>query len=174
MNCGVKEGLEGAVKDCPNDNGGLTLRIDTKYYRIGIHKQTLEAVGAPEFIRLGYEPKTRQLMVLGAGSDMYKAVRVRFSSSGPFYIYCKGLITALQSAGRILEKEGSYLVYGKLREGGSGELAVTFPMKDAELSPAGAEWKEDLPKDAVRTVDRTSAAEKGSEAGERPGREGSE
>ncbi|MBO5568864.1 MAG: hypothetical protein J6A79_08050 [Clostridia bacterium] len=110
--------------------GKYTIRIDTKYYRICVHKITLSAIGDPEFVRLGYEPNSKQLMLLGVGSDMYKAIRVRFTTGGSFFIHCKGLIQALQRTGQIMKEEGSYLLNGDLM---AEEPAITFPLKTAEL-----------------------------------------
>ena len=119
-----------------SNDGKLTIRIDTKYYRICVHKPTLIAIGDPEFVRLGYEPNSKQLMLLGVGSDMYKAIRVRFTTGGSFFIHCKGLIQALQHTGQIMKEEGSYILNGELME---QESAITFPMKTAELITADAD-----------------------------------
>ena len=123
-------------------NSNLTIRIDTKYSRICVHKNTLEAIGFPEFIRLGYEPNSKQIMVLGVGSDMYKAIRVCFTTGGSFYSHCRRLIRTLRLSSQVLEEEGSYVLNGVLR---AEEPAAIFPLRGAQVASTGAAPAPDRP-----------------------------
>lgn len=91
----------------------LTLRIDTKYNRISIHRKTIAAIGDPTFIHLGYDPELKSLMILGTWVDDTRAVRVSFDSSGSFYIHSKRLIEGIRQVGNVLTQSGSFLLYGE-------------------------------------------------------------
>lgn len=107
---------------------GLTIRIDTRSGRICVHKHTLQAIGSPEFIRIGYEPGSKSLMVLGTWSGGEKGVRVSFDSGGSFYFRCKGLVEGIQKVGNVLQEPGSYRIRGKLS---AREPAASFPLCEA-------------------------------------------
>lgn len=107
----------------------LTLRIDTKYNRISIHRKTITAIGDPTFIHFGYEPKLKSLMILGTWVDDTGAVRVVFDSSGSFYIHSKRLIEGIRHVGNVLTQPGSFLLYG---EKVKSVPAVSFCLKNAD------------------------------------------
>lgn len=106
----------------------FTMRIDTRYNRICIHRKTLKAIGDPTFIHLGYHAKTKELMVLGTWIDDRKSIRVRFDNSGSFYINSKGLIEGIRSVGKILMEDASYIAVG---EKADNLPAITFSLSDA-------------------------------------------
>ena len=72
----------------------LTLRIDTKYNRISIHRKTIAAIGDPTFIHFGYEPKLKSLMILGTWVDDTGAVRVSLTVPALFISTAKDLSRA--------------------------------------------------------------------------------
>ena len=90
------------------------LRINTRYNRIGIHRHTLESIGNPEFIHLGFHPTSGRLMVLGTWGDEKKAIRVHYDQKGSFYFYSKSLINGIRMINGALNKQGSYLFKGTL------------------------------------------------------------
>ena len=108
----------------------LTLRIDTKYNRISIHRKTIAAIGDPTFIHFGYEPKLKSLMILGTWVDDTGAVRVSFDSSGSFYIHSKRFIEGIRQVGNVLTQPGSFLLYG---EKVKSVPAVSFCLKKADI-----------------------------------------
>lgn len=113
----------------------LTMRIDTRYNRICIHRKTLKAIGNPAFVHLGYRADTKELMVLGTWIDDRKSIRVRYTGSGSFYINSKGLIEGIRSVSQILLKDDSYIVAGVK----SDRLpAISFCLTEAFISPEGS------------------------------------
>ena len=112
-------------------DGELTIRIDTRYNRIHLHRQTLKAIGDPEFVHLGYLARTKSLMVLGTWINEQKAIRLRFTTSGSCYVHSKKMIEGIRSVSGVLMEQGSYLLH-------AGELAdkvpaVSFPLEKAEI-----------------------------------------
>jgi hypothetical protein len=107
----------------------LTLRIDTKYNRISIHRKTIAAIGDPTFIHFGYESESKSLMILGTWVDDTRAVRVSFDSSGSFYIHSKRLIEGIRQVGNVLMQPGSFLMFG---EKVKNVPAVSFSLKNAD------------------------------------------
>ena len=110
------------------DGQEYTIRIDTKYNRICIHRKTLNAIDNPRFIHLGYQAKTKELMVLGTWVDDRKSIRVRYNSSGSFYINSKGLIEGIRSVSNILLDDASYLAAGKKAD---SLPAISFSLSEA-------------------------------------------
>ena len=116
---------------CGRSKGELTIRIDTRYNRIHLHRQTLKAIGNPEFVHLGYLARTKSLMVLGTWVNEQKAIRLRFAVSGACYVHSKKMIEGIRSVSGVLMEQGSYLLH-------AGDLAdkvpaVSFPLEKAEL-----------------------------------------
>ncbi|MBR0457382.1 MAG: hypothetical protein IJJ01_12025 [Firmicutes bacterium] len=112
----------------------LTIRIDTRYNRICIHRKTLKAIGNPTFVHLGYRADTKELMVLGTWIDDRKSIRVRYTGSGSFYINSKGLIEGIRSVSQILLNNDSYIVVGIKAD----QLpAISFCLTEAIISPEG-------------------------------------
>lgn len=110
------------------DGQEYTIRIDTRYNRICIHRKTLKAIGDPLFIHLGYLAKTKELMVLGTWVDDRKSIRVRFDGSGSFFVVSKALIEGIRSVSGILKGNGSYLAVGKKAE---TIPAISFSLAEA-------------------------------------------
>ena len=108
----------------------LTLRIDTKYNRISIHRKTITAIGNPTFIHLGYEPELKSLMILGTWIDDTKAIKLIYDSSGSFCIHSKKLIEGIRLVGNVLMHPGSFLLYG---EKVKNVAAVSFCLKKADI-----------------------------------------
>jgi len=118
------------------DGQEYTIRIDTRYNRICIHRKTLKAIGDPLFIHLGYLAKTKELMVLGTWVDDRKSIRVRFNNSGSFFVVSKALIEGIRSVSGILKENGSYLAVGKKAD---NIPAISFSLSDAETVAATEE-----------------------------------
>lgn len=114
----------------PEQSNGLFIRIDTKYNRIHLHKNTLKAIGDPEYIHLGYQPKIKTLMLLGTWVNEQKAVHLRFSRKGSCYVHSKAMIEGIRRTSGLLCGDHSYLLRGEL----SGSFpAVCFPLEDAKV-----------------------------------------
>lgn len=109
----------------------VKLRIDTRYYRMCIHRQALKEIGDPPFLNFGYDPENMRLMIIGSWVDDRKAVRVRYSTSGSVYVFSKPLLVGIRQVSNILTSNASYLVEGEVRE---KERFLLFPLKDAEIT----------------------------------------
>ena len=108
----------------------LSLRINVYTHRICIHRSTLREIGDPEFIHLGVHPGTENLIVLGTWVDERRAIRVRFTKGGSFFVNSKPLIEGIRNTIHCLETPGSYLLNGKK----IGSLpAISFSLKDAQM-----------------------------------------
>ena len=108
----------------------LSIRIDTRYNRIHLHKNTLKAIGDPEYIHLGYQPKIKTLMILGTWVNEQKAVHLRFNKMGSCYVHSKAMIEGIRRTSHVLTGKCSYLLHGEM----SGEFpAVCFPLENAEV-----------------------------------------
>ena len=103
----------------------LKIRIDTRFYRICVHRQTLRAIGDPPFLNFSYEPDSRLLIVSGKWVDDRKSVRVRYDNSGSVYVFSKALLLGIQKASHILMGHCSYLAEGEVMESGK---AIIFPL----------------------------------------------
>lgn len=108
----------------------VKLRIDTKYFKMCIHRQALKAIGDPPFLNFGYDPDTMRLMIIGSGVNDRKSVRVRFDRSGSVYVFSKPLLVGIRQVSRILMSTASYLVQGEAWE---TERFLIFPLQDAEI-----------------------------------------
>lgn len=105
----------------------LSLRIDIRNHRICIHKATLREIGDPAFIHLGVHPGSMNLVVLGTWVDERRAIRVRFTKAGAFYIHSKPLIEGIRSVARFPEMKNSCLLKGKK----IGSIpAISFSLRD--------------------------------------------
>lgn len=107
----------------------VKLRIDTRYYRICIHRQALKAIGNPGFLNFGYDPETMRLLIVGFWVDDRKVIRVRYNKSGSVYVYSKPLLQGIREVSHILMEETSYLVAGEARE---DERILIFPLGKTE------------------------------------------
>lgn len=106
----------------------VKIRIDTRYFKICIHRQALKQIQNPPFLNFGYDPETMRLLVIGNWVDDRKSVRVRYDNSGSVYVYSKSLLTGIREVSHILTDNGSYLVDGEVRE---DEKILLFPLGDA-------------------------------------------
>lgn len=118
----------------------LSLRIDVRNNRICIHRSTLREIGEPRFIHLGVHPGTTSLVVLGTWIDERRAIRVRFTKGGSFFVSSKPLIEGIRSTAHCLEMPGSYLLKGKK----VGSIpAIAFSLCDVEIEDEGGDHDED-------------------------------
>ena len=108
----------------------LSLRIDVCNHRICIHRSTLRQIGEPEFIHIGFQPGTTNLIVLGTWVDERRAIRVRFTKGGSFFVNSKPLIEGIRNKTHCLENPGSYLLKGKKI---GGLPAISFSLKEDRL-----------------------------------------
>ena len=109
----------------------ITMSIDMKKYRLRIHKQTLKALGYPNFVQLLISPKSRVIVILKCEKETpgKQEIPVSFdkpNSSGTFDIYCKELITRIQNEFGGLEHPGLCHLEGFPVPEKSG---VCFPLK---------------------------------------------
>jgi len=109
----------------------VKIRIDTRYYKICIHRQALKQIQNPPFLNFGYDPETMRLLVIGTWVDDRKSLRVRYSHSGSVYVFSKPLLTGIREVSHILTESGSYLVEGEVRE---NEKILLFPLGDTHKS----------------------------------------
>ena len=112
----------------------LSLRIDVRNHRICIHKATLREIGNPAFIHLGVHPKTMNLIILGTWADERRAIRVRFTKAGTFYIHSKPLIEGIRRIARFQETKRSCLLKGKKIE---SIPAISFSLRGMGVEEAG-------------------------------------
>ena len=103
----------------------VKLRIDTRYFRMCIHRQALKAIGNPMFLHFGYDPDSMRLLVVGSWVDDRKSVRVRYDKSGSVYVYSKPLLLGIREVSHILMEQASYIVAGEARE---DERILIFPL----------------------------------------------
>ena len=106
------------------------LRIDTRFFRMCIHRQALSAIGDPPFLNFGYDPNSMRLMIIGTWIDDRKSVRVRYDNSGSVYVFSKPLLQGIREVSHILLTTGSFLVEGEVRE---TEKQIIFPLKQAQV-----------------------------------------
>ena len=132
------------------DKDNLYIRIDVRYFRISFHKATLESIGNPEYIRVGYHPKTKRIVILNAGENIERAVRIRFKKDGPGYVHSKWLLSEIREADSVLTEDGSYLLKGRRLE---NIPAVLFPLENIQtmkeehelILPETDEGNDDVP-----------------------------
>ena len=108
----------------------VKIRIDTKNYRINIHRHALKAIGDPPFLNFGYDRDSMLLRVDGNWVNDGKTVRVRVDNSGSVYVYSKSLLVGIQEVSSILTAPGSYLAEGVVME---HEKAIFFSLRSAQL-----------------------------------------
>ena len=65
----------------------LTILVNTKYSRITVHKSTLNALGLPAFIQLGYNSNKKRLMLFGANNQSQNTIRVVLKHNSFCYIH---------------------------------------------------------------------------------------
>ena len=107
----------------------VKIRIDTRYFKICIHRQALKRIQNPPFLNFGYDPDTMRLLVMGNWVDDRKSVRVRYDNSGSVYVFSKPLLTGIREVSHILTETGSYLVEGEVR---NDEKILMYPLSCAQ------------------------------------------
>ena len=108
----------------------VKLRIDTRYFRMCIHRQALKAISDPLFLHFGYDPETTRLLIVGSWVDDRKSVRVRYDNSGSVYVYSKPLLQGIRQVSHVLMDRASYIVEGTAQE---SERILIFPLGKAEV-----------------------------------------
>ena len=132
------------------DKDNLYIRIDVRYFKISFHKATLESIGNPEYIRVGYHSKTKRLVIFSAGENIQRAVRLRFKKDGSGYVHSKWLLSEIRKADSVLTEDGSYLLKGKRLD---SIPAVVFPLENIQtmkeehelILPETDEGNDDVP-----------------------------
>lgn len=107
----------------------LTILINTKYSRITVHKNTLDALGDPAFIQLAYNSKKRMLMLLSAAKQAQNTIRVIRKQHGFCLIHSKSFMFGLMSVSKAMKEQGTYLLKGKIDKQLS---AAYFSLDNAE------------------------------------------
>lgn len=107
----------------------LTILINTKYSRITVHKNTLDALGDPAFIQLAYNSKKRMLMLLSAAKQAQNTIRVIRKQHGFCLIHSKSFMFGLMSVSKAIKEQGTYLLKGKMDKQLS---AAYFSLDNAE------------------------------------------
>ncbi len=119
----------------PTEHAGnmddLRIRIDMRYYRINLHRNTLKAIGDPEYIQLGYQPKAKKLMILGTWVNEQKAVHLHFSKKGSCYVHSKGMLEGIRKVSGLLMEQNSYILKGELSD---NVPAVSFALDQAQAA----------------------------------------
>jgi hypothetical protein len=105
-----------------NHSKEMTIRIDMRCHRIHIHKSSLEAIGSPEYIQLGYQPETKKLMILNTNTDEREAIHLHFDKKGSCYVFSKGLLEGIREISGVLKLERSYYIKGELSESADAVL----------------------------------------------------
>ena len=109
--------------------GNVKLRIDTRYFRMCIHRYALKIIGDPPFLNFGYDPESMRLVVIATWEDDHKSFRVRYDNSGSVYIHSKTLLVGIRKVSHILMEKGSYLVEGEVWR---DKKMIVFPLQEAK------------------------------------------
>ncbi len=97
-----------------SDNSfSLTLLINTKYSRITVHKVTLNALGNPAFIQLGYNSAKNRLMLFGSQKPAQNTIRVVLKHNSFCLIHSKSFMKGLITVSKAIKEEGTYLLKGE-------------------------------------------------------------
>ena len=107
----------------------LTILVNTKYSRITVHKSTLNALGLPAFIQLGYNSNKKRLMLFGANNQSQNTIRVVLKHNSFCYIHSRSFMAGLISVSKAIKKEGTYLLKGEMDKQLS---AAYFSLDNAE------------------------------------------
>ena len=127
----------------------IKLRIDTRYFRMCIHRHALKIIGDPDFINFGYDPESMRLMVMGSWVDDRKSVRVRQNKQGSVYVFSKPLLIGIRKVSNILTATASYIVEGTVSE---SERIIIFPLKEAQIT--AGEPSEEAPDNMEEIAER--------------------
>lgn len=104
-----------AVATTPKHNtNNLYIRIDMRYFRISFHKNTIAAIGNPEYIRLAYHMKSKRLVIFVDHENKRRAVHLRADKKGSYYVHSKSLLTRIREISHVLTEDRSYLFDGVL------------------------------------------------------------
>ena len=97
-----------------SDNShSLTILVNTKYSRITVHKVTLNALGNPAFIQLGYNSVKNRLMLFGAQKPAQNTIRVVLKQNSFCFIHSKSFMKGLMTVSKSIKEEGTYLLKGE-------------------------------------------------------------
>lgn len=95
------------------DENVLTILINTKYSRITVHKNTLNALGNPAFIQLGYNSVKNRLILFGANEPAQNTIRVVLKHNSFCFIHSKSFMFGLMSVSEVMKTHGTFLLKGK-------------------------------------------------------------
>lgn len=137
----ITEKVDTKISSLPEENSSeLSVRINTNCFRFTIHKNTLSVLGNPEFIQLGYQVRTKQMLIAATDSMGTNKVHLYFTKNGTCYVHSKAMIDGIRRVSGILKESGSYLVKGILTEAGN---VICFNLEEAEVS-SGDEFDDDI------------------------------
>ena len=91
--------------------------VDLKKYRIRIHKNTLHAIGDPDYVLLLVNPEERTLAILrGDRSDQraHHITRASLEKKKPFELYSRSLVKSLRDLCNNWQDNHSYHLYGEI------------------------------------------------------------
>ena len=100
------------LKNSDNSHS-LTILVNTKYSRITVHKVTLNALGNPAFIQLGYNSVKNRLMLFGAQKPAQNTIRVVLKQNSFCFIHSKSFMKGLMIVSKAIKEEGTYLLKGE-------------------------------------------------------------
>lgn len=109
------------------------ISVDLKKYRIRIHKNTLHAIGNPNYILLLVNPEERTLAVLCSDRTDPRAHHMTTASIAhkkSFELYSQSLVNSLRDVCSDWKESQSYRLYGEVI---SNEGIARFHMSDAVL-----------------------------------------
>lgn len=97
-----------------SDNShSLTILVNTKYSRITVHKITLNALGNPAFIQLGYNSVKNRLMLFGVQKPAQNTIRVVLKHNSFCFIHSKSFMKGLMIVSKAIKEDGTYLLKGE-------------------------------------------------------------
>lgn len=100
-----------------NNTAKPIILVDLKKYRIRIHKNTLHAIGNPDYILLLVNPEERTLAILRSDrSDMraHHVTRASLENKKPFELYSHSLVKSLRALCSNWQANQSYRLYGEI------------------------------------------------------------
>lgn len=109
------------------------ISVDLKKYRLRIHKNTLHAIGDPEYILLLVNPNEHTLAVLCSNHTDPRSHRIVWASLSrkkSFELYSRSLVKSLRSVCNDWQDNQSYRMYGEII---SNEGVAQFHMANSVL-----------------------------------------
>ena len=106
--------------------------IDLKKYRIRIMRNTLNALGRPEYIQILINPSAKEIVIHKSLVEDYLAHKVTYKKvkNKSYELYSRNLIQSIQDVCPVLIEERSYVIPGKVIQDGN---LVKFSLDDAEM-----------------------------------------